>query len=154
MRPDAMLFYFTSTFSSAVMAAMRRFGADDRGVSAIEAALRRGVNIFIGYGITDDTSRERDRPPDPRVMEKLRRFERSRRLRGRLIVKRLQTHEKIFLKDDDTYIVGSFNWLSFRGDRQRGLRRESSELICEPAIVRARWAELIVDFSESPAAPN
>jgi hypothetical protein len=127
---------------------------DNEVINAIEAALQRGVNIFIGYGITDDTSRERDRPPDPRVMDKLRRFERSRRLRGRLIVKRLQTHEKIFLKDDDTYIVGSFNWLSFRGDRQRGLRRESSELICEPTTVRARWDELIVDFQQSLDTPN
>jgi len=50
----------------------------------------------------------------------------------------LQTHEKMFLKNDDIYIVGSFNWLSFRGDRQRGLRRESSELISDPGVVRAR----------------
>jgi len=25
----------------------------------------------------------------------------------------LQTHETMFLKNDDIYIVGSFNWLSF-----------------------------------------
>jgi hypothetical protein len=123
-------------------------------MNGIEAALRRGVEVFIGYGIADDTSRERERPPDPRVMDKLRRLETNRRLRGRLVVRRLQTHEKIFLKDDDTYIVGSFNWLSFRGDRRRGLRRESSELISDRTVVRARWEEFLVDFRDARTPPD
>ncbi len=45
-----MPFHRTSTFTSAAMAALRRFRADDRGVSAIEAALLMPFMITLYLG--------------------------------------------------------------------------------------------------------
>lgn len=118
---------------------------DEHLLRRLEDAVKRGVHVFIGYGIADETGKE-DKPPNPKVMQRLNAMTKNKKLAGRLMLKRLVTHEKILLKDDDLYVIGSFNWLSFRGDRKRGLRRESSALIQDPNIVRAAWADRMKDF--------
>jgi len=41
-------------------------------------------------------------------------------------VKRTETHEKFIICDNRFCVFGSFNWLSYRGERDRGYRRETS----------------------------
>ena len=41
-------------------------------------------------------------------------------------MKRAETHEKYIICDDLFCALGSFNWLSYRGERTRDNRRESS----------------------------
>ena len=42
------------------------------------------------------------------------------------------THAKVLLKDDDYFVLTSFNWLSFRGDPQRPFREELGNMISIP----------------------
>ena len=44
-------------------------------------------------------------------------------LRDILVVQRIETHQKFIICDDKFCAVGSFNWLSYRGE---GPRQESS----------------------------
>lgn len=50
----------------------------------------------------------------------------SNDLLSNLIVKRTETHEKFIICDDQFCAWGSFNWLSYRGEVDRGYRRETS----------------------------
>ena len=49
-----------------------------------------------------------------------------RNLRDKLIVRLVETHEKFIICDGLFYAAGSFNWLSYRGQRDAGYRREVS----------------------------
>lgn len=91
----------------------------------IRKALRRGVHIFIGWGYPDD-----DRNPvKAELNESMRRaLEQIAKEshRGLLHVTKLgDTHEKVLLSDRKFMVITSFNWLSFRGDPERGLRQET-----------------------------
>ncbi len=45
------------------------------------------------------------------------------------------THEKVLICDKKFVVVGSFNWLSFKGDKQRGLRLEKSVYTEELSVI-------------------
>jgi hypothetical protein len=125
---------------------------DEHILRRIEEALKRGVSVFIGYGIAEDTTKE-DKPPSAKVMQRLKALAKNRKLSGRLVLRRLVTHEKVLLKDDDLYVVGSFNWLSFRGDRKRGIRRETSVVLRDVDTVKRAWDERLKDFALETEAP-
>ena len=48
------------------------------------------------------------------------------RLGKLLMERRVETHEKFIICDDVFCAWGSFNWLSYRGERDSGYRREAS----------------------------
>jgi hypothetical protein len=48
------------------------------------------------------------------------------------------THEKVLIFDE-TVVTASFNWLSFRGDSRRPLRRESGTLVRKPGFADEQY---------------
>ena len=42
-----------------------------------------------------------------------------------LLVKLSNTHEKVLIKDNEYMVITSFNWLSFKGDPNKGFRQET-----------------------------
>ena len=112
----------------------------------IEALLRKGVKLYVGYGIDDgEQLPRRGRKPIPAgivdLAEKYDNFE-LRELGD--------THEKLLIKDDEFEVVGSFNWLSFRGDPTRKLRREHSVKITDPAYVAGQFAVFEARLRKKP----
>ena len=49
-----------------------------------------------------------------------------KRVKDLLLERRVETHEKFIICDDAFCAWGSFNWLSYRGERDSGYRRETS----------------------------
>lgn len=107
-------------------------------IAALRKMLDRGVKLHIGYGLDDDR-----KPPKPIPEElqkladdypafELRRFG--------------DTHEKVLIKDDEFVVLTSFNWLSFRGDADRRLRRELGIKVSDPAYVEKEYALLEARF--------
>jgi phosphatidylserine/phosphatidylglycerophosphate/cardiolipin synthase-like enzyme len=95
----------------------------------VEKALKRGVEIFIGWGIPprrQPTPHDRDQERrSEKAAERLKLLGRGSR-KGRLHVVRLgDTHEKVLIADIQFAVVTSFNFLSFRGDPSRALREET-----------------------------
>ena len=110
---------------------------DKRAIASLRKLLERGCRLSFGYGI-DENRPAKPAPPDlVRLAAEFQGFE----LRDFG-----DTHEKILIKDSDYVVMGSFNWLSFRGDPKRPLRRERSVKINDAAYVEKEAAVLEARF--------
>jgi hypothetical protein len=98
---------------------------DDGFMDLLEAALERGVNVYIGWGMS---SNETDSPDaDPKVLQRL--TELSRKQPGFEFKRLGNTHAKVLLCDDRFVVVTSFNWLSFQGNPKRTFRDERGMMV-------------------------
>lgn len=91
--------------------------------------ITRGAHIVIGYGFRSGKldEEERHRNNVAAVKRKLKTIIGERAgLEFRDVV---STHQKILICDRQFGIIGSFNWLSYRGDKDAGYRFESSTLL-------------------------
>lgn len=86
----------------------------------LEAALGRGVNVYIGYGLEGEGRRETDL--DREAVRKL--GELAQRFGSLRFIYFGDTHAKVLVCDDRFVITTSFNWLSFLGDPERTYRDE------------------------------
>jgi predicted transcriptional regulator len=101
---------------------------------SLYSAANRGVKIHIGYGISPNAE-----DCDARAVEQLKKFAANNK---NVVVGCLgSTHAKILIWDDNS-ISGSFNWLSFRGDKDRTYRQEHSVLVLnQEKITNDLWKE-------------
>jgi hypothetical protein len=114
---------------------------DGHTLAAFRKLLDAGRHLYIGYGI------EEGRPPKavpPALTSMAAEYERFHlRHFG-------DTHEKVLIKDAEFAVLGSFNWLSFRGDPTRKLRRERSWKVTDPEFVEKEFATLEARFRQKP----
>jgi hypothetical protein len=110
---------------------------NEKFIKAIESALGRGVEVFIGYGLgADDGASDRDRAAEESMLGLASRFETFR-------AKRLgDTHAKVLVVDEKFVVVTSFNWLSFKGDRNRAFRDERGLYVTLPETIQEVFASL------------
>lgn len=93
-------------------------GMDYQIINLIRQAVRRGVNIVIGYGMSHNND------SDPDVVKKLENIANQPNSTLQIIPAN-NTHEKVLIMDDDFIVITSFNWMSFRGNERLGFRRET-----------------------------
>ena len=79
----------------------------------LDATLRRGVLILIGYGMPP--SKYHDDKNDASALELLR----DRQRDSQLWLEHLGTHEKVIVQDDTLFVNSSFNFFSFTGEDGR-----------------------------------
>ena len=105
------------------------YAFDDEVRRAIADAITRGTRVRIAWGMGVRGKRgsdsARNKAKGDRALGELRKLI-PRRLRDELDVRLLETHEKFILCDEKFCASGSFNWLSYRGQRDDGYRREVS----------------------------
>ena len=105
---------------------------NDGFVDALWALARSGVEIHIGYGISRNPNEDQDEWP----IQKLQRLANEN---SNVTFKHLgNTHAKILISDD-RMVVTSFNWLSFRGTRQRRYRQEEGVLIQDARLTESQY---------------
>jgi hypothetical protein len=110
---------------------------DNTFTGKLRELLRRGVDVYLGYGFGDEESRKDD--------------EEAVRALGRLatefsnfrFVRLGDTHAKVLVSDSSFAIFTSFNWLSFVGDPQRTFRDERGLLVRKAEIVSEAASELV-----------
>ncbi len=117
---------------------------DGRFLKLLQAALERGVEVRIGYGLDD----RRQGRPDPNDAERALN-ELSGRYHRLKVVWMGNTHAKILLKDSAWFVVSSFNWLSFRGDPKRTFREEWGTFIGVSSAVDKYYAEFAPRFEQA-----
>lgn len=115
-------------------------------VSSLEALLRNGVTVYVGYGLTEDDGKARpndqarSKPPISRRaksdLEGLQR--RFKNFRLRFVG---NTHRKLLVCDDKFAVNTSFNWLSFLGDPKERARDESGLLVTKPEYVEEMFRD-------------
>jgi phosphatidylserine/phosphatidylglycerophosphate/cardiolipin synthase-like enzyme len=91
--------------------------------------LEREVKVFIGYGLGEkDENRYSADIKAEKTLQKL-----ANQYSKTFTLKRLgDTHAKILISDTKFAVTTSFNWLSFKGERDRTFRDERGTLVSEP----------------------
>lgn len=108
-------------------------------VASLEALLRQGVDVHIGYGLEDGeggkgTDAARNKMPITPAAEKdLKQL--AERYKNFRFVFVGNTHRKTLVSDDAFAVITSFNWLSFKGDPRDKPRDEGGVVIRKKAYV-------------------
>lgn len=98
---------------------IKRGGLNSEILRLIEKAVKDGIRVIIGYGISEEED------SDKYVIDRLKDIA-AKKYKGKLELRSLNnTHEKVLLMDNKFLVVTSFNWLSFKGDPKRGFRQET-----------------------------
>ncbi len=99
-------------------------------IQELEKLLKRGVKVFIGYGLGEKEDDKKQQKWDIQAEDKLIKI--ASQSKKSFILKRLgDTHAKILISDTKFAVATSFNWLSFRGDPNRTFRDERGTLVSE-----------------------
>jgi len=100
-------------------------------IEKLEKLLKRGVKVFIGYGLgEDDNQKTRDKKAEKAIKKLEQQYD-------NFCLKRLgDTHAKIIISDSKFAIVTSFNWLSFKGDPKRTFRDERGTLVSDSQKIK------------------
>jgi phosphatidylserine/phosphatidylglycerophosphate/cardiolipin synthase-like enzyme len=112
-------------------------------VQKLEKLLRRGVKVYIGYGLGEEEKdmSHTDLAAEQDLLELARKYPHS------FIFRRLgDTHAKILISDSSLAITTSFNWLSFRGQSHRMFRDERGTLVSEPGKVNELFDSMLEQF--------
>lgn len=94
-------------------------GLNNDVLGRIERALQRNTQVIIGYGI----SKKED--SDKWILQRLTDMQKKKYGNKLLLVRFSNTHEKVLIKDNEYMVITSFNWLSFKGDPNKGFRQET-----------------------------
>jgi hypothetical protein len=117
---------------------VRRSVVSRQFLNDLEAKLKDGVDVFIGWGFTDLT--EDDSDIDQDVLAEWEQL--KERYRWTFNFRRLgNTHAKVLICDSRFMIVTSFNWLSFKGDPKRTFRDERGIYIEVPEQIESQFKE-------------
>jgi hypothetical protein len=121
---------------------LNRRTCDDALCDLFASAIKRNVRIRIGYGITEragEADAGRNRANAQKVIRALRTAvaEVADPAQAALldIQRTSDTHQKILVCDRAFAVLGSFNWLSYRGELDREYRNETSIVLREPTSV-------------------
>ena len=105
------------------------FAFDDEVRRAIADAIFRGTSVRIAWGMGVRGKRwsdsARNKAKGDKALLELKKLI-PRNSRDKLTVLLVETHEKFIICDNLFAAWGSFNWLSYRGQRDSGYRREVS----------------------------
>ncbi len=118
-------------------------------ISSIEKALQKSVDVIILYGIESNDEHHYG------TIEKLRNLKSKYQNNFHLIHlpthfeeqgnhKMTGTHRKLIIKDNDYYIQGSFNFLSFNKEKGQKIANEESILI--PQNVETKWKNVLKEY--------
>lgn len=114
---------------------------DEAFIAELEDALKRGVSVYIGWGMaTSEDAKDADKGAFEQLTSLATKHE-------RFVFKRLgKTNAKVLLCDDAFVVVTSFNWLSFKGDPKRTFRDERGTLVSLSDHVEEQFGELSARF--------
>ena len=108
---------------------IRASSVDQEFLQQFKELLKRGVQVFIGYGLGENDN-DKKYPSDIKVEENIQKL--ARQYKNSFVLKRLgDTHAKILISDTKFAVTTSFNWLSFKGDRDRTFRDERGTLVSD-----------------------
>ena len=107
---------------------------------------KRGVEVFIGYGIGDEKEKRQSSGDALTELERL-----SQTHKNFHFVYLGDTHAKILIKDSDFVVTTSFNWMSFKGDRNKKFREEMGTLSHDPVYIEKWFQHYTQRFNKVPS---
>ena len=119
---------------------LRASVVNDEFMQELEQAIRRGVVIDVAAGISEKHD------DDPLAQSHTSAISRlvtlASKYPGKMRLHKWSSHEK-FLLADQSFIEGTFNWLSFQGVNDRHYRRERGTLTVDRELTNEVYSELI-----------
>lgn len=112
-------------------------------IETLKAAARRGVEVHIGWGISNDELEDsRDQKAEALLLNLSKEFK-------NIVAKKLgNTHAKILIWDNSK-IVGSYNWFSFEGSRKYDYRQEEGTFSMNRHAVELAWQKFSAQISQA-----
>lgn len=110
---------------------------------SVEQALERGVEFFLGWGMSAKEEGRGD--ADKEVLRKLTAL--SKRYKNFHLNRLGRTHAKVLICDRRFIVVTSFNWLSFKGDPKRTFRDERGTMVTIESHIDQQFDDLSSRFS-------
>ena len=111
---------------------------------SLTEALKRGVNIYLGYGYRSSHHNEQKKEYELNAENDLRKLvqqAKEHKLKGKIYLAEYKNHSKILICDDEYVVCGSFNWLS----NAAGQNIERSYIIYDKKLV-LKEAQIIKKF--------
>ena len=120
-------------------------------VRHLEELLRKGVEVYIGFGITERGPEDKKSRRGDQTLAWLQ--QKSAQYRNLHVVRLGDTHAKVLLLDDQFVVVGSFNWMSFGGfDRNENgvsvVREELSSVVTAPGMIEQMFKRFRARFDK------
>lgn len=112
-------------------------------LARLEELLRRGVSVYIGYGMPESDSRKTSKHTE----ECVRTLSALGSRYSCLYVAKTDSHAKVLISDGAFVVIGSFNWLSFEGNPDQPVRYELSVASTVPGFVEANFQREVRPFS-------
>ena len=109
----------------------------------VEQALERGVEFFLGWGMSAKEEGRGD--ADKEILRKLTAL--SKRFKNFHLKRLGRTHAKVLICDRRFIVVTSFNWLSFKGDPKRTFRDERGTMVTIESHIDQQFDDLSSRFS-------
>lgn len=113
-------------------------------IASLEALLRQGVDVHIGYGLDDfDAGGKADAaksklPITPQAEKDLKQLAEKYKKNFKFVFVG-NTHRKVLISDDSFAVVTSFNWLSFKGDPRDKPRDEGGVVIRKKTYIDSEF---------------
>jgi hypothetical protein len=122
----------------------------------IEDLLRRKVEVYIGFGISEHEKDPKKAKKGERTLAWLQ--QKAAQYKNLFVVRLGNTHAKVLLVDDRFLATGSFNWMSFGGfdhndSGTRVVREELSHYVTAPAIIEKMFVRYKARFAKYFGAP-
>ncbi|MBQ2901690.1 MAG: hypothetical protein IJE49_07565 [Agathobacter sp.] len=111
-------------------------GLNNEILGRIERTLQRKTQVIIGYGISEKED------SDKWILQRLADIQKNVYGKNLHLVKLSNTHEKVLIKDNEYMVITSFNWLSFKGDPNKGFRQETGYYTESKEAIRQMKANL------------
>jgi hypothetical protein len=125
---------------------IRASSVDRQFIQQFENLLKRGVKVFIGHGLgeqEDNKKYQSDIQAEKNIQKLASQYQKN------FFLKRLgDTHAKILISDTKFAVTTSFNWLSFKGDRDRTFRDERGTLVSDAQKINELFDSYIERFNE------
>lgn len=132
---------------------IKRDAVDEDLITRISRAMDRKVMVVLGYGIAPDTVVDR-KQHDQFILRKLQQLKGGRSGQYLRLVELGNTHEKVLICDTTFAVVSSFNFLSFRGSRERGFREERGLYVGMQHVVESLAADVLGRIAEAEERQN
>jgi hypothetical protein len=126
---------------------IKRRVVSDAFVGELRDLLRRGAQVFIGFGFASESDGSDDR-------EAIRALQRLGDEFPNFTFRRFgDSHAKVLISDSRFAVITSFNWLSFLGDPARTFRDERGMLVRRSDVVN-QAAEALLSRFEKAVRPD
>ncbi|WP_235595958.1 phospholipase D-like domain-containing protein [Mastigocoleus testarum] len=104
---------------------IRASSVNEKFLIDFENLLKKSVKVYIGYGLGEyDNKYSSDIQAEKKIQELGNQYKANFKLN-----RWGDTHAKILISDQKFAVTTSFNWLSFRGDRERTFRDERGTIV-------------------------